>query len=79
MSSSTAAVDLAAKPPSWFAHLPTPKATPAGMSVNDLRTALQAQEVGSKQPQVLVVDVRRADFEVCFTVYGSSLPHLSWG
>jgi hypothetical protein len=67
MSSSTAAVDLAAKPPSWFAHLPTPKAT------------LQAQEVGSKQPQVLVVDVRRADFEVCFTVYGSSLPHLSWG
>ena len=59
-----AAANLATKPPSWFAHLPTPKAVPAGMSVDGLRTALQALEEGSKQPQVLVVDVRRADIEV---------------
>jgi hypothetical protein len=50
MSTKTAAADLATKPPSWFVHLPTPKMTPAGMSVDDLRMALQAEEEGSKQP-----------------------------
>jgi hypothetical protein len=68
MSSAAAAAvgpsDLAAKPSSWFAHLPSPKSTPAGMSVDDLRAALQSQAASSQPPHVLVVDVRRADIEV---------------
>jgi hypothetical protein len=55
-----ATLDDAPNPPSWFAHLPSPKATPQGISVEELHAALQ--EKG--QELVLVVDVRRADIEV---------------
>lgn len=66
MSTAAAPSNIAtvAKPPSWFAHLPSPKASPAGISVDDLRTAIKAKENGSQQPAVLVIDVRRADIEV---------------
>lgn len=48
------------KAPSWFAHLPTPRSAPEGMSVGELQAALAT----AGQQDVLVVDVRRADIEV---------------
>ena len=51
-----------AQPAKWFDSLPTPVSNPAQLNATDLHELLKSDETRTK---VLVVDVRRADIEVC--------------
>lgn len=54
------------KPPSWFAHLPSPVSKPAGLSIDELHAFLEKEKAGQLKGGVdwIVVDVRRTDIEV---------------
>ncbi|KAL7409992.1 hypothetical protein BDY24DRAFT_344543 [Mrakia frigida] len=53
------------KPPSWFAHLPSPVSKPAGLSIDELHAFLEKEKAGQLKGGVdwIVVDVRRTDIE----------------